>query len=85
MSRPSHPSGRPTAFDRALTDLAAGRPVLVYDGDDREGEADLLYSAAAVTSADISRLRNDGGGLVFCRALPRYRRGVRITVPTRSA
>ena len=65
MSRPSHSSGGPTAFDRALTDLAAGRPVLVYDGDNREGEADILYSAAAVTSADISCLRNNGGGLVF--------------------
>lgn len=65
MSTPSNPHSRPAAFDRALVDLAAGRPVLVYDGADREGETDILYSAAAVTSTDVSRLRNDGGGVVF--------------------
>jgi 3,4-dihydroxy 2-butanone 4-phosphate synthase len=38
---------------------------LIHDDDDREGEIDLLYPASAVTSAVVSRLRNDGGGLIF--------------------
>lgn len=62
--------GEPTsagaeALDRAVTAFRAGEPVLIHDADDREGETDLLYPASAVTPAAVSRLRNDGGGLVF--------------------
>ncbi|WP_251329191.1 3,4-dihydroxy-2-butanone-4-phosphate synthase [Haloplanus pelagicus] len=53
------------ALDRAVAAFRAGEPVLVHDADDREGETDLLYPASAVTPAAVSRLRNDGGGLVF--------------------
>lgn len=45
-----------------------GSPVLVHDAADREGETDLIYPAGAVTPEDVSRLRNDAGGLV-CVAL----------------
>lgn len=54
-----------SALDRALAAFQAGEPVLIHDDDDREGEIDLLYPASAVTSAVVSRLRNDGGGLIF--------------------
>ena len=54
--------------DRALAELAAGRPVLVHDFDEREGETDLVYPAGAVDAAAVSRMRNDAGGLV-CVAL----------------
>jgi 3,4-dihydroxy 2-butanone 4-phosphate synthase len=53
------------AVDRAVRAFAEGRPVLVHDAADREGETDILYPAGAVTPADLARLRNDGGGLVF--------------------
>jgi 3,4-dihydroxy 2-butanone 4-phosphate synthase len=53
------------ALDRALAAFRAGEPVLIHDADDREGETDLLYPASAVTPAAVSRLRNDGGGLIF--------------------
>jgi len=46
----------------------AGKPVLVHDAADREGEVDLVYPAHAVAPADVARLRNDAGGLV-CVAL----------------
>jgi 3,4-dihydroxy 2-butanone 4-phosphate synthase len=54
-----------SGLDRALAAFRAGDPVLVHDAADREGETDLLYPASAVTPAAVSRLRNDGGGLIF--------------------
>lgn len=54
--------------ERAIAAFRAGTPVLIHDFDDREGEVDLVYPAAAVTKADVARLRNDAGGLV-CVAL----------------
>ena len=53
------------AVERALDAFRRGEPVLVHDADDREGETDLLYPAADVTSDAVVRLRNDGGGLLF--------------------
>jgi 3,4-dihydroxy 2-butanone 4-phosphate synthase len=57
--------GARDAVDRAVAAFAAGDPVLVHDAVDREGETDILYPAGAVAAADLARLRNDGGGLVF--------------------
>lgn len=54
--------------EAAIEAFREGSPVLVHDADDREGETDLIYPASAVTPADVSRLRNDAGGLV-CVAL----------------
>jgi 3,4-dihydroxy 2-butanone 4-phosphate synthase len=51
--------------ERAVGAFADGDPVLVHDADDREAETDILYPAATVAPADVARLRNDGGGLVF--------------------
>jgi 3,4-dihydroxy 2-butanone 4-phosphate synthase len=56
------------AVERAVTALAAGRPVLVHDAADREGETDLIYPAGAVDRHAVARLRTDAGGLV-CVAL----------------
>ncbi|MFB6195719.1 MAG: 3,4-dihydroxy-2-butanone-4-phosphate synthase [Haloplanus sp.] len=53
------------ALDRAVAAFRAGEPVLVHDAADREGETDLLYPASAVTPDAVTRLRNDGGGLIF--------------------
>jgi 3,4-dihydroxy 2-butanone 4-phosphate synthase len=55
--------------DAAVAAFRRGDPVLVHDADDREGETDLLYPAGAVTPEAVTRLRNDGGGLLFV-ALP---------------
>ncbi|GAA0209905.1 3,4-dihydroxy-2-butanone-4-phosphate synthase [Halobaculum roseum] len=51
-------------LDRALAAFRAGEPVLVHDFDDREGETDLVYPAGAVEPADVTRMRNDAGGLI---------------------
>lgn len=57
-----------TAVHRAVTAFANGEPILVHDHQDREGETDLIYPAISVTPTDITRLRNDAGGLI-CVAL----------------
>jgi 3,4-dihydroxy 2-butanone 4-phosphate synthase / GTP cyclohydrolase II len=36
-------------IERALTDLAAGRPVIVVDDEDRENEGDLIFAAEHAT------------------------------------
>ncbi|WP_276280222.1 3,4-dihydroxy-2-butanone-4-phosphate synthase [Halorussus caseinilyticus] len=54
--------------EAAVEAFGEGSPVLVHDAADREGETDLIYPAGAVTPEDVSRLRNDAGGLV-CIAL----------------
>ena len=36
-------------IDRAIADVAAGRPVIVVDDEDRENEGDLIFAAARAT------------------------------------
>jgi 3,4-dihydroxy 2-butanone 4-phosphate synthase len=54
-----------TKLTQALTDLQNGKFVLVYDNDDREGEADLVMASQFVTPRAIRQMRKDGGGLIF--------------------
>lgn len=53
-----------TEIERALAAFQEGDPVLIHDFDDREGETDIVYSAEAVGSSEVSNLRNDAGGLI---------------------
>jgi 3,4-dihydroxy 2-butanone 4-phosphate synthase len=69
MSRSSNTTQADRGVEAALSEFAAGNPVLIHDAADREGEVDLVYPAAAVEPEDVSRMRNDAGGLV-CVALP---------------
>ena len=57
-----------STVEAAVEAFAAGDPVLIHDFDDREGEVDMVYPAADVDPAAVSRLRNDAGGLI-CVAL----------------
>ncbi|MFH1785382.1 MAG: 3,4-dihydroxy-2-butanone-4-phosphate synthase [Candidatus Micrarchaeota archaeon] len=52
----------------ALAKLKKGKFVIVYDGDEREGEADLVLPAKYITPEKIRIMRKDGGGLV-CTAI----------------
>ncbi|MDY6780757.1 MAG: 3,4-dihydroxy-2-butanone-4-phosphate synthase [Halobacteria archaeon] len=56
-------------LNEAIDDLREGKPVVVYDFGDREGEADLVYASETVGNEDIARLRNEAGGLI-CTAIP---------------
>lgn len=51
-------------LERALEYLRAGKPVLVYDGDDREAEADFVVPAKSVTPNLVRWLRINAGGLL---------------------
>lgn len=57
-----------SAIKQAIRAFQMGKPVLVHDFDDREGETDIVYPALAVSPDDVARLRNDAGGLI-CVAL----------------
>lgn len=49
----------------AAARLREGEPVLVYDGDEREGETDLFFAAHRMRPEDVRALRREAGGLVF--------------------
>ena len=68
MSRSSDLAEPAEPVSAAVDAFRAGRPVLIHDAADREGETDLVYPAGAVSPDAVARLRNDAGGLV-CVAL----------------
>jgi 3,4-dihydroxy 2-butanone 4-phosphate synthase len=48
----------------AILALSRGEFVVLYDGDDREGEADLIVGAKFATPSVIEKLRKEAGGLI---------------------
>ena len=52
----------------AIDAVKKGEPILIYDGDGREEETDLLIAGQFTKPEDVMRLRKDGGGLV-CMAV----------------
>ena len=58
-----------SGFDRVLDDIRGGRPVLVYDFDDRERETDMTVASQFVTASTLRTMRHDAGGLV-CTTTP---------------
>ncbi len=59
-------------MEGAAAALKKGGFVLVYDGDGREGEADLMFHPSFATADKIERLRKDAGGLI-CLAITKKR------------
>ena len=53
-----------TVMNSALKELAAGRPVLVYDADGREEETDIVYASELVDFGKVRFMRQHGGGLI---------------------
>lgn len=60
----------PTALDA----LRQGRPVLLYDADDREGETDIVYASQHMTPDAVRHLRTDAGGLLCTTVPPEHHR-----------
>lgn len=56
--------GRGEAVTAGVAALARGEPVLVYDGDEREGEVDMFLHASAATATAVADIRTTAGGLV---------------------
>ncbi|MBM3229250.1 3,4-dihydroxy-2-butanone-4-phosphate synthase [Candidatus Parvarchaeota archaeon] len=48
----------------AIEALRDGRPILVFDFEGREGEADIIVHASSATPDIIAMMRQDAGGLV---------------------
>jgi 3,4-dihydroxy 2-butanone 4-phosphate synthase len=57
-----------STVDRAVTAFREGKPVLIHDAADREGETDIVYPAGAVDADAVAHLRQDAGGLI-CTAV----------------
>ena len=51
-----------------IEQLKKGGMIVVYDGDEREGEADLIFGAGFTTPERIEVLRKEAGGLI-CAAI----------------
>lgn len=60
---------RTDPIERALADLAAGRPVVVLDAADRENEGDLIMAAEFATTQSIGLFVRHGSGFV-CAPMP---------------
>ena len=48
----------------AVEKLKKGSMVVLFDGEEREGEADLIFHASFANPENIRRLRKDAGGLI---------------------
>ncbi len=60
------------SIDEILTDLKAGRMVVIMDDEDRENEGDLVMAAACVRPEDVNFMARYGRGLI-CLTLTRER------------
>ncbi|MGC8610578.1 MAG: 3,4-dihydroxy-2-butanone-4-phosphate synthase [Thermoplasmata archaeon] len=65
-------------LDEVLEEIRMGRPILIYDSDNRERETDITISSKFVTKDIIKMMRKDGGGLI-CTTLP-YSYGKKIGI-----
>ncbi|MGY4826991.1 3,4-dihydroxy-2-butanone-4-phosphate synthase [Sphaerotilaceae bacterium SBD11-9] len=59
----------PSRLRAALRALYAGRPILLFDDDERENEADLIVAAERITDETMALLIREGSGIV-CLCLP---------------
>lgn len=59
----------PSRLRAALRALHAGRPILLFDDDERENEADLIVAAERITAETMALLIREGSGIV-CLCLP---------------
>jgi len=59
-------------MEEAITKLKNGEIILIYDSDDREGEADMVVCSELITPEHIKTMRKDGGGLICTAIHPEY-------------
>ncbi len=68
--RPQAPDGtRLDTLERAIADIAAGRPVVVVDDADRENEGDIIFAAAKATTELLGFMIRYTSG-VICVPMP---------------
>ncbi len=66
-------------FDDALESLKEGKPILIFDADNREGETDMVIASQFITQNIIKKMRKDGGGLI-CTTL-KYSDAMKFNLP----
>jgi len=69
MSQLSLSTELPPRLHMALQALREGRPILLFDDDERENEADLIVAAERITPDTMALLIREGSGIV-CLCLP---------------
>jgi 3,4-dihydroxy 2-butanone 4-phosphate synthase/GTP cyclohydrolase II len=71
------------SVDEAITDIAAGRMVIVTDDEARENEGDLVMAAAKVTPENVNAMLLHGRGLICVPAMESQLRrlGINLMVP----
>jgi 3,4-dihydroxy 2-butanone 4-phosphate synthase/GTP cyclohydrolase II len=69
MTEPQHVGIRMDSVERAVADIAAGKPVVVVDDEDRENEGDLIFAASKSTPELMAfTIRYSSG--VICVPMP---------------
>lgn len=53
-----------SSIDEILTDMRAGKPVILVDDEDRENEGDLIVAAEMASAENINFMAKDGRGLI---------------------
>jgi len=66
-------------FEQAINDLRDGKPVLIFDNPDREGETDIVFASQFVDHDKVRFMRTYGGGLI-CTTL-RENEATKIGIP----
>src|SRR5271155_2666372 len=62
--QPHQPTAEFAPIELALADIAAGRPVVVVDDEDRENEGDLVFAAEKATADLVAFMIRECGGLI---------------------
>ncbi|MHC1624393.1 MAG: 3,4-dihydroxy-2-butanone-4-phosphate synthase, partial [Methermicoccaceae archaeon] len=52
------------SVSRAIHALREGKPILIFDSEEREGETDIAFAAESITHEGVRMLRKEGGGLI---------------------
>jgi 3,4-dihydroxy 2-butanone 4-phosphate synthase/GTP cyclohydrolase II len=61
---PHQPPAEFAPIELALADIAAGRPLVVVDDEDRENEGDLIFAAEKATADLVTLMIRECGGLI---------------------
>jgi 3,4-dihydroxy 2-butanone 4-phosphate synthase / GTP cyclohydrolase II len=64
MHKPQQPPAGFASIELALADIAAGRPLVVVDDEDRENEGDLIFAAEKATADLVTFMIRECGGLI---------------------
>jgi 3,4-dihydroxy 2-butanone 4-phosphate synthase / GTP cyclohydrolase II len=76
------PDGVDTRIAAAIADIAAGRPVIVVDGEERENEGDLIYAGALATPELLAFTIRHTSGVVCAPMAGRLLDELRIPLMT---